>query len=154
MMNQAKMYKIEVDEEVYDFMKNHAEPFKDTPNSVLRGYLPLKNGKAKNQNDDAREIPPKFPDSVPNALAQILEMVILVKNEGLGRVEATHTVADLRGITYQAVIDKYCRQLDKRAFEVDELLMASNINEFKKLLINRFPYHSKVIESVFSEIKR
>ena len=37
------MYKIEVDEGVYQFLKDSAEPFVDTnPNSVLRRLLPLK----------------------------------------------------------------------------------------------------------------
>lgn len=153
MMNPIKMYQIEVDEEVYNFLKQHAEPFKDTPNSVLRRFLPFKTDAIEIKDNDVRKVFPQFPESVPNALAQILEMIILVKNEGLSRVEATHTVADIRGITTQAVIDKYCRQLGKKAYEVDELLISSNMDEFKKLLIERFPYHSKVIESTFGETK-
>lgn len=153
MTNSTKMYQIEVDDEVYDFLKSHAEPFKDTPNSVLRRFLPLINNRVEIQDNNARKVLPQFPDSVPNALAQVLEMVILVKNEGLNRVQATHKVAELRGITNQAVIDKYCRQLGKRAYEVDELLMTQNLNEFKTLLTDEFPYHSKLIESTFNEIK-
>jgi len=152
-MNPIKMYQIEVDEEVYNFLKQHAEPFKDTPNSVLRRFLPFKSDTIEIKDNDVRKVFPQFPESVPNALAQILEMIILVKNGGLSRVEATHTVADIRGITTQAVIDKYCRQLGKKAYEVDELLITSTMDEFKKLLIERFPYHSKVIESTFGEIK-
>lgn len=153
MMNPIRMYQIEVDEEVYNFLKQHAEPFKDTPNSVLRRFLPLKSDEVEIKDNGVRKVFPQFPESVPNALAQILEMIILVKNEGLNRVEATHTVADLRGITTQAVIDKYTRQLGKRTYEVDELLMTSNMDKFKTLLIKRFPYHSKVIESTFGELK-
>lgn len=153
-MNPIRMYQIEVDEEVYNFLKQHAEPFKDTPNSVLRRFLPLTSGEVGIKDNNGRKISPQFPESVPNALAQILEMIIVMKNQGLNRVEATHTVADLRGITTQAVIDKYCRQLGKRAYEVDELLITSNIDEFKALLIERFPHHSKVIERTIDEIKR
>ena len=44
-MNPAKMYKIEVDQEVYEFLKKSAEPFIDTnPNRVLRRLLPLETG--------------------------------------------------------------------------------------------------------------
>lgn len=154
MINLTRIHKIEVDEEVYNFLKQHAEPFKDTPNSVLRRFLPLRSGKVETKDNNGGKVFPQFPESVPNALAQILEMIILVKNQGLSRIEATHRVADLRGITTQAVIDKYDRQLGKKAYEVDELLMTSNIDEFKTLLIERFPYHSKVIESTFEEIKR
>lgn len=152
-MNPTRMYQIEVDEEVYNFLKQHAEPFEDTPNSVLRRFLPLKSDEVEIKHD-VREVFHRFPESVPSALAQILEMIILVKKEGQSRVEATHTVADLRGISTQAVIDKYTRQLGKRAYEVDELLMTSNMNELKTLLIERFPYHSKVVESTFNEIER
>lgn len=153
MMNPTRMYQIEVDEEVYNFLKQHAEPFEDTPNSVLRRFLPLKSDEVEIKHD-VGEVFPRFPESVPSALAQILEMIILVKKERQSRVEATHTVADLRGISTQAVIDKYTRQLGKRAYEVDELLMTSNMNELKTLLIERFPYHSEVVESTFNEIKR
>jgi len=153
MMNPIRMYQIDVDEEVYNFLKQHAEPFKDTPNSVLRQFLPLTSSEVGIKDNNGRKISPQFPEGVPNALAQILEMIILLKNPGLNRVEATHTVADLRGITYQSVIDKYCRQLGKKAYEVDELLITSNIDEFKTILIERFPHHSKVIERTFDEIK-
>ena len=152
MMNPTRMYQIEVDEEVYNFLKQHAEPFEDTPNRVLRRFLPLKSDEVEIKHD-VREVFPRFPESVPSALAQILEMIILVKKEGQSRVEATHTVADFRGVSTQAVIDKYTRQLGKKAYEVDELLMTSNMNELKTLLIERFPYHSKVVESTFNEIK-
>ena len=47
MMNPIRMYQIEVDKEVYNFLKQHAEPFKDTPNSVLRRFLPLKSDKVE-----------------------------------------------------------------------------------------------------------
>ncbi len=152
-MNPIKMRQIEVDEEVYNFLKHHAEPFKDTPNSVLRRFLPLKSDEAENKDSgDISKVSPQFPGSVPNALAEILEMIILVKKERLSRVEATHTVADLRGITTQAVIDKYTRQLGKKAYQIDELLMSSNMNKFKTLLMNRFSYHSNVIESTFKDI--
>ncbi len=153
MMNPTRMYQIEVDEEIYNFLKQHAEPFKDTPNSVLRRFLPLKSDEVGIKDKDVRKVFPRFPESVPNALAQILEMIILVKKEGQSRVEATQTVSDLRRITTQAVIDKYTRQLGKRAYEIDELLMTSNMNEFKALLIERFPYHRKVVESTFDELK-
>jgi negative regulator of replication initiation len=153
-MNEKGMHQINVDEEVYAFLKQHAEPFKDTPNSVIRRFLPLKSGAVEIKDNNGGKVLPQFPQSVPNALAEILEVIILVKNQGLSRVEATHKVAELRGITTQAVIDKYCRQLGKRAYEVDDLLTTSNMDEFKTLLIERFPYHSKVIESVFEKIKK
>ncbi len=145
------MFHIAIDEEVYCFLKRQAEPFKDTPNSVLRKLLLLQSNQAniptptnKNESDTWT--------GIPNALAQILEMIILVKKEGLSRIKATHFIAKDRGITFSSVIDKYCRQLGKKAYQIDELLSHSNLEGFKKLLIERFPFHSKVIEDTFSDI--
>jgi len=134
-------YQIEVDEEFYKFLEDHAEPFKDTPNRVLRRYLLQGSEKIVIQDEDVVKAMITFPDSVPYALAQILQMIILVKNEGFNRVQATHKVAEFRRITPQAVIDKYCRQLGKKSYEVDELLMTQNLNDFKSLLIKKFSNH-------------
>ena len=151
-MDNMKMYQIEVDEEVYNFLKQNAEPFKDTPNTVLRKLLTFKIDKVDIKDNDFKKNLPIFPESVPNALAEILEVIILVKNKGLSRIKSTHKVAELRGISTQAVIDKYTRQLDKRAYEIDELLTSSNLNKFKTLLIERFPYHKNVVEKVFEQV--
>ncbi|MFC1962874.1 hypothetical protein ACFLWB_02625 [Chloroflexota bacterium] len=151
-MNPLKMHAIEVDEEVYSFLKNQAEPFRDTPNSVLRRFLPLKGEGNLIHSHPTEGMLRKFTDSVPSALAQILQMVILVKTEGLNRVEATRKVANLRGISTQSVIDKYCRQLGKKAREIDDFLVHSNLNLFERLLVLRFRDHKDVIESTFREI--
>ena len=145
-----KMYRIEIDEEVYNLLKKKAEPFVDiNPNSVLRRLL-LNN--SKTNKGDTPNVLPEFPASVPHALAETLEMIILVTKEGFNRVEATHKVADIRGISTQAVLDKYCRQLNKRAYEVDELLTTAKLDEFKALLIAKYPYHKATIEGIFSDI--
>lgn len=145
-----KMYKIEIDEEVYNFLKKKAEPFVDTnPNNVLRRLL-LNNPKT-NKSDEPNVLP-EFPASVPHALAETLEMIILVRKGGFSRVEATHKVADIRRISTQAVLDKYCRQLNKRAYEIDELLTTANLNEFRALLIRKYPYHKAIIEGIFGNI--
>ncbi len=149
----TKYYHIEVDEEIYDFLKQNAEPFKDiSPNSVLRRFLPLKK-KQDHIQDSAKQVFPEYPDGTPKALEQILDMIVLVKNEGLDRVEATKTIADLIGKKRETVMDKYCRQLGKKAYEIDELLMTQNIDKFEALLVEKFPNHRKVIESTFGRIK-
>ena len=146
----VKMYKIEVDEEVYNFLKKKADPFVDiSPNSVLRRLLL---NSSKTDKSGKPNLLPEFPASVPHALAETLEMIILVKKEGFNRVEATHKVANIRGISTQAVLDKYCRQLNKRAYEVDELLTTAKLEEFKALLIAKYPYHKAIIEGIFSDI--
>lgn len=145
-----KMYKIEIDEEVYNFLKKKAEPFVDiNPNSVLRRLLL---NSSKISKGDKPNVLPEFPASVPHALAETLEMIILVIKEGFNRVEATHKVADIRGISTQAVLDKYCRQLGKRAYQVDELLTPAKLDEFKALLIGKYPHHKATIEGIFSDI--
>jgi hypothetical protein len=146
------MHQIEVDSEVYAFLKNNAEPFEDTPNSVLIRFLPLTKTVRLTPNDELRKVLPEFPASVPHALAETLEMIFLVTKEGFNRVEATHKVADIRGISTQAVLDKYCRQLNKRAYQVDELLTPAKLDKFKALLLGKYPHHKAIIEGIFSDI--
>ena len=147
-MNIDKMHQIEVDGEVYDFLKKNAEPFVDTPNKVLRRFLPLHNIETESQRKD--DIP-EFRPGVPEALAQILQVMYLVKNKDFGRVQATREVAEARGITYQAVIDKYTRQLGKKAYEIDELLTDSNMNELKEILKEEFPRFVHDVDKILDE---
>ena len=58
MMNPIRMYQIDVDEEVYNFLKQHAEPFKDTPNSVLRQFLPLTSSEVGIKDNNGGKSPP------------------------------------------------------------------------------------------------
>jgi len=118
------MRKIEVDEDVWSFLKKNAEPFEDTPNSVLRRLL----------------------------FGNDLEVTYLVKKQGYTRSEATNLVAKRRGIAPQTVIDKYCRQLNKKAFEIDRLL-EQDIGGFKSLVERTFVKHNKVIADLFETIK-
>ena len=146
------MREIEIDNEVWDFLKNHAEPFEDTPNTVLRRLL--LNNKLKSDGSLSTRVSPieepKFPNDIPMALQQILEVTFLVRKKGLTRSEATNKVAKKRGIAPQTVIDKYCRQLDKKAYEIDRLL-ESNIGEFKSIVQNTFSIHKGFINNFFSE---
>jgi len=152
-MNSTATHRIEVDEEVYTFLRSNAEPFKDTPNSVLRRFLPLGRGKVETQNDSVKKVFPNFPAGVPQALQQTLEVIRLVRGEeGLSRRAATNTVAAIRRIARSTVMDKYCRQLGKKAHEMDMLLMDSNIGNLKTLLVEQFPHHKEVIESTFAGI--
>ena len=145
------MYKIDVDDDIWTFLKKQAEPFEDTPNSVLRRSLLGKNSKTKNHlsNQDEKNEFPVFPGGTPQALRQILEVVFLVKKHGHNRIEATHIVAQKHGgIALQTVIGKYCRQLNKKAYEIDRLL-DSDLNEFKSILKNKFINHHDIINEFF-----
>jgi len=145
------LYKIDVDDDVWGFLKKHAEPFEDTPNTVLKRLLRV-NGTAKARDiqtsSSAKAEIPSFSSSVPSALQQILEVIFLVKKLGYTRTEATNLVAERRGIAPQTVIDKYCRQLNKQAYEIDRLLEDGDV--LKALLEKHFFNHRNSIQNFFS----
>ena len=96
--------------------------------------------------------PPSFSDGVPKALAQILEVIYEVKKSGRNRREATTLVAQRRNTAPQTVIDKYCRQLGKRAYEIDRLLEDQNLGELRALLERKFVNHRDLINSFFASL--
>lgn len=152
-----RYYKIEIDAEVMQFLKTHAEPFEDiNPNSVLRKlFLRNKNRpggqpSASAQNEDSGL--PQFSGSIPNALEQIMEVIFLVTKRHYSRNEATNLVARKRTITTQSVIDKYCRQLGKKAHDIDILLDVDRLNELLQLLKRKFPAHHQVIHQFFQSL--
>lgn len=147
-------YKIEIDEKVWNYLKTKAEPFEDTPNSVLNRILfrgPLSELHGVNKTTTITT-PPSFPDGVPKALAQILEVIYEVKKSGRNRREATNLVAQRRNTAPQTVIDKYCRQLGKRSYEIDRLLEDQNLREFRALLERKFVNHRNLIDSFFNSL--
>jgi hypothetical protein len=143
-----KYHKIEIDNEVMNFLKKNAEPFIDTPNTVLRRLL-LKDN---NRSNTVYELP-TFPYGIPKTLEEILEVIYLVVKHGLSRNHATFIVAKKRSIAKQTVIDKYCRQLNKKAFEIDALLQPQRLSDFKLLLKNKFNNYKSVIDNFFSAIE-
>ncbi len=149
-----KTYEITVDEDVWSSLKKHAEPLEDTPNTVLRRILLKDKGSTADTNKSLtkKEEFPTFTAGVPKALAQILEVIYLVKKEGLTRTDATNKVADKRGTAFQTVIDKYCRQLNKRAFEIDNLLQDGKLDEFRLLLERKFINHKDDIRAFFNSL--
>jgi len=147
-------YKIDVDEEVYEFLKQNAEPFSDTPNSVLRKLFLGKNGqgpKPQIRTHVSADLP-DLPPHIPKALSQILEVIYCVRKLGLSRTAATNLVAQKRNHPPQTIIDKYCRQLGKRAHEVDQMLRPENLGQFQSLLEHRFTKHRDVIKQFFNSL--
>ena len=147
-------YKIDVDEELWQFLKKNAEPFEDTPNSVLKRLL---FGGTKSSPEDSLKTHitndfPVFPPSIPKALAQTLEVIYGVKKLGLTRRQATNLVAKKRGIAPQTVVDKYCRQLDKRAYEIDRLLESNDLEGLQELLFNRYRSKRDVVRDFFQSL--
>jgi hypothetical protein len=150
--------KVDVDEEVFQFVQVHAEPLVDTFNSALRRLLPLSNAKAEIQQisrteDGKKKIYndlPIIPSHTPAALSQILEVVHLVHGGAYTRPMATNRVAKHRNITTQAVLDKYCRQLNLRAYQFDRLLAQADLGELRKILKAKFSRHSEAIDNILT----
>lgn len=147
-----KTYEITVDEDIWNFLKSHAIPLEDTPNSVLRKFLLGNSGGAPPKKQEQGEDFPTFSIGVPKALAQILEVIYLVKKRGYTRTDATNKVADNRSTASQTVLDKYCRQLNKKAFEIDHLLEDQKLDEFRLLLERKFINHGNVIRDFFNSL--
>ena len=145
-------HKIDVDDEVWSLLKNHAQPLEDTPNSVLRRLLISGNSK-KTRSIESNKIntSPSFPSGLPKALQQILEVIYLVVQQGYTRIDATNFVAKRREVWPQTVIDKYCRQLNKKAYEID-MLIEQDLTAFKALLQSNFGNHKTYIETFFKEL--
>jgi len=144
-------YTMEIDEKVWNYLKSKAEPFEDTPNSVLNRIL--FGGQVSHSIKPSVNDLPSFPEGIPKALAQILEVIYEVKKMGRTRHKATRLVAQRKNITTQAVIDKYTRQLGRKAYEIDRLLEDGNVEEFKVLLEKRFVHHRELLTSFFASLK-
>jgi len=146
-----KMYSIEIEEKIWHLLQQHAEPFVDTPNSVLNRLI---NSKEKKQEEVAPlfELPCVSVEGLPKSLSQILEVVYEMQVNGYSRTEATNRVAKKRGTAPQTITDKYCRQLGKRAHEIDELLTEPEFSQFKDLLASKFANHSGIIDMYFDSL--
>jgi hypothetical protein len=146
-----KMYSIEIDEKIWHLLQQHAEPFVDTPNSVLNRLI---NSGEKNQEEVAPlfELPSVSVEGLPKSLSQILEVVYEMQVNGYSRTEATNRVAKKRGTAPQTITDKYCRQLGKRAHEIDELLTEPEFSQFKDLLASKFANHRGIIDMYFDSL--
>jgi len=150
-----RYFKIEVDDKVWNYLKSQAEPFEDTPNSVLNrilfGTVTQDSFTKKLSESEGSEV--NLPKWAPKALSQILEVIYEVRKFNRSRNEATNIVARRRGTAPQTVIDKYCRQLSKRAYEIDELLQEQDLEGFKSLLLTRFGRYQDIITSVFEDLQ-
>ena len=149
------MRQVEVDEEVFQFVKAHAEPLVDTFNSALRRLLPLSNIGTQtkaHKEEIVRPMPtsdlPSFPSRTPGALRQVLEVVYLVIEGAYTRITATHYVARHHKVRNQTVYDKYCRQLNLTAEEFDRLLEQTELSDLRKILKSKFPKYAQIIDEV------
>jgi len=145
-----KMHRVEIDDKIWNHLKNFAEPFTDTPNSVLNRLL---FGHPKKKSQNAGKIPCIDIQGVPNALSQIFEVLFEMEVNGYSRVQATNRVAKKKETTSKNVREKYCKQLNKKASEIDQLFNKPDYEEFKELLKDKFVTHKDVIEIFFESLK-
>jgi len=151
------MHQVEVDEEIFQFVKAHAEPLVDTFSSALRRLLPLSEKRGPGPTSFRREGPhepagilPLLPNRVPQALRQILEVVHLVLSGPYDRSSATHYVARHHKVAPQTIIDKYTRQLNSTAGEFDQILEQSGLADLRKILKSKFSEYSQLIDEVIT----
>jgi len=144
-----KMHRIEIDDKIWNHLKNFAEPFTDTPNSVLNRLL---FGNPQKKSPNASENNSINIKGVPDALSQIFEVLYEIEVNGLSRVKATNKVAKARETTAKTVRDKYCNQLNKKASEIDRLFNKPGYDEFKQLLEEKFVIQKDIIELFFDSL--
>lgn len=146
-----KAYQIEIDEHIWSHLQNHAEPFVDTPNTVLHRLLGLP-AEATAKTVEADPPPAVRIKGIPKSLAQILEVLYEIEVNGYSRIEATNRVAEKRGTAPQTVTDKYCRQLNQRANEIDLMFSEPGYHSFREILMDKFPAHRGIIDTYIESI--
>ncbi len=146
-----KRYSIEIDERLWRYLQKHAEPFVDSPNSVLSRLL-LGTSTDRPQKDESADMPALTVEGAPKSLAQILEVMYEIENNGFSRIEATNRVAENRGTAPQTITDKYCRQLGKKAHEIDQLLAEPEYLQFRELLKTKFSRYHQMIDTYFESL--
>ena len=146
-----KMHQIEIDDKLWSYLQQNAEPFVDTPNSVLNRLI---FGEEEKKEEEAASflIPTVSVQGLPVSLAQILEVVYEIEVNGYSRTQATNRVAKKRGTAPQTITDKYCRQLGKKAHEIDELLAEPEYAGFKDLLTAKYSVHRDIIDMYFDSM--
>lgn len=118
---------------------------KDTASFLKNKIVPLLSPKGEN---------PVLPLELPLALSQTLEVIYGVRKLGLSRIQATNRVAQKREVAPQTIIDKYCRQLNKHADEIDRLLDPHNLGEFQSLLEKKFDSYVDHIRFFFDSLEK
>jgi hypothetical protein len=145
-----RSHQVQVDDDVFQFVKAHAEPLVDDFNSALRRLLPLTKSQPRSDIAEGTKQAPEsvflsLPNGLPKALRYVLDVTHLVRSGAYSRTAATQFVAKQYNVSPQAVIDKYCRQLGQTASEFDSQLEEENLERLNSLLKARFSDYSDVI---------
>ena len=148
-----RTHQVQIDNDVFEFVKANAEPLVDDFNSTLRRLLFHNAAKLKTRPVSAAArsavqgaMLPTLPSGMPIALTRILEVVHLVRAGAYTRTAATQFVAKQHNVFPQTIIDKYCRQLGLTAYQFDRLLEEENLGGLRKLLKAKFSNHSDVVD--------
>lgn len=91
---------------------------------------------------------PSLPHHIPTTLEHTLQMVHLVRTQGMTRIEATKALADWHRVAIPTVTIKFTRLLGISAHEIDELLVPARRSDLVGLLTSHFPDYRDVIETV------
>lgn len=91
---------------------------------------------------------PSLPHHIPTTLEHTLQMVHLVRTQGMTRIEATKALADWHRVAIPTVTIKFTRLLGISAHEIDELLVPARRSDLVGLLTSHFPEYAEVIEAV------
>ena len=148
-----RTHQVEVDDEVFSFVKGNAEPLVDNFNSALRRLLldePRTQRKSSNRKANptsgGTHIPP-LPNGTPQSLRQILAVTQLVRGGAYTRTAATQFVAKHHHVAPQTVLDKYCRQLGLTANQFDRFLEQKPLIDLPQILQSKFPEYAEVINA-------
>jgi len=99
-----KTHTIDIDEKTWNYLKSNAEPFEDTPNSVLSRLL-FKTGipvKLEKKFEAMITGIPGVPKKIPQALSQVLEVIFEMKMAGRSRIdECVHQYNSVSSGKYQ-----------------------------------------------------
>ncbi len=149
-------YQVEVDEELFLYVQQHAEPLVDNFNSTIKRLLGLSDKALKQQLFSSVSRSQGYSGlslsrDVPQSLCHILEVVDLVFKYSETRPDATRIVAKKYGVAPQTVLDKYCRQLNLTAAEFDRLLDEPQLNTLRIKLKKKFSEHSDLIDEMLSD---
>jgi hypothetical protein len=142
-----KMHFIEIDDNIFKYLQKNAEPLIDTPNTVLYRLL------LNEEYSKASKTSPSIKlEGLPKSLSQPLEVLYEIHRHGLTRQKATRLIAEKHNTVPSTIMDKYCKQLNLKAREVDRLLDEPSYEKFMNLLKNQFPEYTAIIDMFFETL--
>lgn len=122
-----KRGRISVDQQVYEYITNHAIPYEDKePNDTLRRLFGL------NELLDRPEL--EKIKKLPALLGNVLDVWDMMQ-KGHGRIGATNAIGRKYSITKQTIQDAYTRRLGLNTREFDDL----SSDGLRVKLVEKFP---------------